>query len=385
MKRKGLAVFAAAGIFIITANISPPVAAAETADIPDNGDTAAIIENIYHSSGADRLESALPDEADELLKDIGFRGFSPGGLDDVTAEGAFTAIGRLLRSNITEPLRVLSCLLGIVVISAALETVKCGGAADNVLSLVTSLCAASVIAPPLLELSDSLSNVIEGASGFMTLYVPVISGLIIASGKAAEGSAYCAAMVFFSSTVAQLSAKAVVPLLKCVMSLCVVSSASSVDLNGVISLFRRVARFVLTFCMSLFVAFLTMRSIVAAAADSLSNRAAKFAIGSFVPVVGGTLSEAYQTVVGCVGLLKSGVGAAAIAAAFAIFIPAAVRCIVWQAVSAIGSAVCGLFGVTKVSSLLDNMSAVASVIFAVLMCVMVTYMVSTAIVIIVGG
>ncbi len=349
-------------------------------------DDAALMQQLYSDSGADRLEGALPDYAAGLLDDLGLDGFYPGGVDNVTL-GSITAVLRgVISENLREPLRVLCCLVGIVILSAALDAVKSGGAADGALTVVSTLCAVSIIAPPILELTGDLAGTIEASSDFMLLYVPVISGLMIASGSAAGGSMYCGVMVFVAAAVTRITSQLVLPLLKCVMSLSVVaSSCEKVRFDGVVELFRKAARFILTFCMSLFVAFLTMRSIVSAAADSLANRAVKFAVSSFVPLVGGALSDAYQTVISCVTVLKSGVGAAAIAAVFVIFVPVAVRCALWQAVTSVGAALCGLFDLGRVSSLLSSLSSVVSVVLAVLLCTMVIYIISTAIVIIVGG
>ena len=351
----------------------------------ESADEAEMISQLYHESRADELADALPENALDFLSSVGFDGFQPDGIDDITPKSVIASLGELLRENAAEPIYVLSCLIGVVLLSAALETVKGGGAADAALSAVSTLCAISVAAPPLLRLTADMSETISASSNFMMIYVPVVSGLLVASGKAASGALYCGVMIFAASAVVQVTSMLIVPLLKCVMSLSVVSSAcEKVRLNGVVEMFKKASRIILTFCMSLFVAFLTMKSIVTAAADSLSNRAVKFAIGSFVPLVGGALSDAYQTVISCVSLLKSGVGAAAIAAIFAMFIPAAVRCAVWQAVTGVGAAVCELFDLSRVSSLLRSLASVVSVIFAVLMCTMVLYIISTAIILIVG-
>ena len=346
-------------------------------------DTAALTERIYHESGADGLWSAVPDEARDLLGDIGFSGFLPTGVDDITPESLLGRIRDSVRRSVHEPARAFFCILAIVMISASLDTV---GTQNSSLSMISSLCIVSVIAQPMLQTVSMLADTITASGNFMLLYVPVFSGLIAASGKAAGGALYSGVMIFVSSALMQLTVRIIVPLLKCVMSLSLVSSAcDKVRLGGAVELFRKASVFMLTFGMSLFAAFLTMRTIVAAAADSLSTRAARFAIGSFVPVVGGALSEAYQTVISCVSLLKSGVGAAGIAVVFAIFLPAAIRCILWQACSAAGRALCGLFGLSNASALLSQLSNVMSVMFAVLMCTMVIYIVSTAVIIIAGG
>lgn len=367
---------------VMSAALFPLTAFAET----ETYDTAAITERIYHESGADGLWQTVPEDAQAFLSGIGFAGFVAGSVSDISPQSFLEQLGAAVRDSALEPLRVLACLIAIVAISAALETARSGGAADGVLSVVISLCVVSVAAPPVLTLTKDMADAITASGSFMLLYVPVISGLMIASGKAAGGSMYSGVMIFVSSALMQLTVRVIVPLLKCVISLSLVSSAcDKVRLSGVIELFRKASRFILTFCMSLFVAFLTMRTIVAAAADSLGDRAVKFAVSSFVPLVGGALSDAYQTVISCVNVLRSGVGAAAIAAVFAIFLPAALRCVLWQAVLAAGCAVCGLFGLSRVSELLSQLSAAVSVMFAVLMCTMVIYIISTAIIIIVGG
>lgn len=352
----------------------------------DSPDTAELIERLYRDSGADTLEYSLPDSARSFLSDSGFRGFMPSGTDDITAQGVTGAILKEARENIEAPLRAFVSIVGIALICAAVGAVKTGSGADGVLTVTASLCSISVAVPPLVGLICELSDTITASGNFMLLYVPVISGLIIACGGAASGAMYCGVMIWVSSAVMQITSRVVIPLLKCIMSLSVVSmSCENARLDGVTELFRKAVRLILTFCMSIFTAFLTMRSIVAAASDSLMNRAVRFAIGSFVPLVGGALSEAYQTVVSCVSVLKAGVGAAAIAAIFAIFLPSAVRCLIWQASLSAGGAVCSIFGLTRLSSLFSRISGILSVIFAIMMCTAVIYIISTAVILIAGG
>ena len=128
-------------------------------------DDAALMQQLYSDSGADRLEGALPDYAAGLLDDLGLDGFYPGGVDNVTL-GSITAVLRgVISENLREPLRVLCCLVGIVILSAALDAVKSGGAADGALTVVSTLCAVSIIAPPILELTGDLAGQPAGQRG----------------------------------------------------------------------------------------------------------------------------------------------------------------------------------------------------------------------------
>lgn len=352
-------------------------------------DSEEIIESLYEETGADELIFSIPDEARELMKEMSINDFSVGSLDDFSFEGVVSAVGRVIVNNITEPLSVLISVIGIILISAMFDTLKSSSISDTLsfsLNAVSTLCVIAALSPSVLSLIDSLSQAIVNSSNFMLLYVPVISVLLITSGQAVSGGTFYGVMIYISSAILRISSNLIVPLLKCILSLSIVASVSDkLSLNGFISLFRKTSKWVLCFCMSLFVAFITMKSIVTVSEDSISNKVVKFAINSFVPLVGGALSDAYQTVVSCVSLLKSGVGVAAMAAVFAIFLPAMAKCVIWQLVIAVSVSVCEVFENKKTCTLLNSLASVLSVVCAILLSTMVIYIISTAIIIIVGG
>lgn len=381
LKRLIIMLAAVLSVFFIQTNAS----ALES----DTDSTDEIIDRLYTETGADELMYKLPESARSFLTSMNIDDFTPGSTDRLDIRMFFGAVCKMIKSNLYEPMRILLCVIGIVLITAAFDTLKNGSSAaslDNVLSVISTLCIISVLAAPMLGLISELSQTIESSGDFMLVYVPVISVLIITGGQRISGGAFYAVMIYISNVILQIASNIVIPLLKCVLSLSIVASVSDkISLGGFISLFKKAVKWILCFCMSLFVAFITMKSIVSVSEDTISNKVAKFAINNFVPLVGGALSDAYQTVIGCVGVLKSGVGVAAMIAIFAIFLPALIKCAVWQCVVSISAAVCEVFSIKKTCTLLSSLSAVLSCISAILLSIMVIYIVSTAIIIIVGG
>ena len=148
---------------------------------------------------------------------------------------------------------------------------------------------------------------------------------------------------------------------------------------------KKAVRILLTFCMSVFTAFLTMKSVITVSQDTLSDRALKFTVSNFVPIVGGALSDVYQTVVSCASVLRSGVGVVAIIAVFAMFVPAAAKCVIWELVLLLSSTVCDVFSNGRLSSLLRAFSSVISVLCSIVLTSMAVYVIGTAIILIVGG
>ena len=352
-------------------------------------DTDKLIENLYSESGADELIFALPDSARGFLDRLYISDFKPDSADNLSSENVISAIGYVFRESIFEPVKILVCIIGIIILTALFDTLKSSDMSaglEQTLSFVSVLCMSAVLSPAVLSLIGNLTDTIKACSDFMMIYVPVISLLIISSGKPVSGSMFYSTMIYMCSMVLRVVSEIIVPFLRCISSVAVITNITDkVSLSGVNDMLRKAVRILLTFCMSVFTAFLTMRSVISVSQDSLSNRAIKFAISNFVPLVGGALSDAYQTVVSCTAVLRSGVGVIAIAAIFAVFLPAVAKCLVWQFTLMIGTAVCDVFSNGRLSSMLSSFSSVISVICSILLSMMVMYIISTAIILIVGG
>ena len=70
----------------------------------------------------------------------------------------------------------------------------------------------------------------------------------------------------------------------------------SLDLGSLAESVKKLVIWVLGIVMTLFTGLLSIQSFAGAAADNLSARAVKFAASSFIPVIGGSISEAYSAV-----------------------------------------------------------------------------------------
>ncbi|MBQ2603757.1 MAG: hypothetical protein II589_01830 [Clostridia bacterium] len=352
-------------------------------------DTDEILTRLYYDSGADELIDIIPDEVRDFLSMLDIDDFRMDSDSGFTPDSLIKALTYMISSNYIEPLRIFISIICIIFINAiftSLRSGSLGGAFELTLSTVTILCTVAIVSPPVLLLISSLTDSIKTASDFMLMYIPVISVLIASSGKPLSASMYYGVMIYVCSGILKIVSMVVIPLLKSVTALSAVGSVSDkVKFTGVVEFFKKSLRIALTFCMSIFTAFLTMRTIITTSEDSLSNRAVKFAISNFVPLVGGALSDAYQTVLSCVKVLKSGVGVTAMIAVFAIFLPAVVKCLLWQIVLSAGVSVCGIFSDNKTASLLSSLSDVVSSICAIELCAMVMYIISTTVIILVGG
>lgn len=108
-------------------------------------------------------------------------------------------------------------------------------------------------------------------------------------------------------------------------------------------------------------------------------------IGSFVPVVGGALEDAFGTVQSCVKLLKSGVGAFGLLAGAFIFLPVILECVLWILTLSACSAIGEIFALKEITTLLKATTKVLETMLAIILCSMTVLMISTVLILVIGG
>ena len=129
-------------------------------------------------------------------------------------------------------------------------------------------------------------------------------------------------------------------------------------LSAVSDLIRKTVSSVLGICAAMFSGLLSIKCVIAGSADSLTARGVKLAANTFVPVVGGALSEAYSSVAGSLALMKNAVGAYGAIALFFIAAPPAVQLALWTLAMRAASAVAELLGCAQQAEMLKNIGYV---------------------------
>ena len=108
-------------------------------------------------------------------------------------------------------------------------------------------------------------------------------------------------------------------------------------------------------------------------------------LGSFVPVVGGALSEAFTTAQGCLHLLKTSVGIYGVVVSAVLFLPVIARLIVWYITVNLSSSASQVLGLSKISQFLKAISSALGILLALLFCFMLILIISLTLVLMVGG
>ncbi len=376
------------GIVLILSVLEGVPAAAE-ADNVDGVYNQEVYKEQYDNSGAEKLFDDLPKETKNSLEGIGVNGADFNEIIGIKPEVVLEKILATAKKSLPAPLRSISMILAVTLLNAILTALKISIGEKSLaatLGVVSTLCVCIIIVTPIVGFIGRVAAIIKGGAGFLFCYIPIMAGVMVASGQAISSAAFSSLMVTLGDVITQLCANFLVPLLNMFLTVSVVCAISPrFNFSGLCGLFSKIAKWVLGFTMTIFSGILTTKSIIGATADSVNSKTMKFVLSSFVPIVGSALGDAFLTVQGCVKILKSGIGAFFIIAVGFIFLPAVVECIAWSFAINICAVAGEIFELPNVSTLLKNIGKVVSTLMAVVLCIMTILIISTVLVLSIGG
>ncbi|MBU3180149.1 stage III sporulation protein AE [Clostridium psychrophilum] len=151
-------------------------------------------------------------------------------------------------------------------------------------------------------------NTIVSMSNFMAALIPVLMMLLASVGGFAEATLLDPVIMGFATVSSKIYVDIIIPIIFMSFVLQFVSNISpDYKIKNLTKLLKQSALWLQGIVMTMFIAVITLRSIAAKTLDQVTIKTAKFAVDTFVPVVGKCLSDAISTVAGYSLLLKSAI------------------------------------------------------------------------------
>ena len=341
------------------------------------------------ASGADRLGGALPADVQELLSELELDGLDPSGYTQLSVSRVTELLSGLLARESGGPLRTFGVLLGIVLLAALFSGLE--GTAENralrqTYHGVAVLGAGGALLVPLFALLETVRQTVEQVTVFLIAYVPVYAAILATGGRAGSALSYQTTLLGASQLLTWLVGGVVFPVLTVSLAMgCTGAVAEGFCLESFSQTLHKAVLWVLGLFSTAFSGLLSLQQMVTAAGDTLGNRVMKFSLSSFVPVVGGLLSEAYSTVVGCAGLLRTTVGVFGLIAVVLVILPPLFSCICWSVSLYLASSAAALFGLTPLEKLCRLVAGGVRVLIAVLAVFALLMVVSTSVIVFTAG
>ncbi|MCI8438551.1 MAG: stage III sporulation protein AE [Oscillospiraceae bacterium] len=257
------------------------------------------------------LAAQLPPELERLAPEAaaladGGEGLLPG-VRRLWREG-WEQAGEYLLAGVRSTAAIMA---GVVLLGVAESAAPAGkDTLGQYVSITGALWITAVSAGNLNALIGLGQQTIVDLSQLSKALLPVLAAAEAASGGVTAASARQVAAVFFSDILLTAIERVLLP----AVYLYIGTAAAGAVLEGELmervgSLLKKLIGWALGGLLTLFTAFLTISGAVAGTADAQAVKVAKAAVSAAVPVVGGILSEAAESMLAGAGLLRGLLGA----------------------------------------------------------------------------
>ena len=238
-----------------------------------------------------------------------------------------------------------------------------GGGVGRIVYLACFGTVATIVLKLVLDVLHTSSAAIALMQSQMEAIFPILLTLMTAIGGTVSASTFQPFMAILSSGIAKMFSAILVPVFIFSIVFCTVGAISkNVKLEKFSKFFTSLFSWIVGVVFTVFVAFLSVSGLTSATADSISLKTAKFAIKSYVPMVGGYLSDGMSVIVCSSVLVKNAIGISGlillIATVFGPIIKVGVLALLFKLASAILEPLCDkelpdfLFAIAKTLNML---------------------------------
>ncbi len=329
-----------------------------------------------------KLTEGTSSEAQEIIGDFELDVGDPDSINEITVKGVMEKIISLFFGNISSPIRVLGKLLAVSVLctlagSLAAERLEISG----VYRIIGSLAAILSVYDCLQDCISVTASCLNELTVFMLSYIPVYAGITSAAGHIVQGTSFYGTNLFLCEAVAFIVKSVLSPLLSILIAFSVVGAVNpDIKLGKAAGTVKRAITWGLGILMTVFTGVLSIHNAVGAASDSARTKAIRFAASSFIPIIGGSVSETYSALRGSLGIIKAGTGSIGVILIAAIVLKPIIVLISARAVLAIGGLMCEILGQNEIAAFVSNISSIIAIALSIVICVSIMFIISTCIV-----
>ena len=235
---------------------------------------------------------------------------------NVSYDDLFSAVWEQLWEKGRETIGVFITILCVCIFDGVILSVRGNFLSNGISDVVHYACFACILSLLFLFLIPQFSQTkqtVEELARQMELIFPLLITLMAGGGGTVSVAIYRPAVAFLSNGIIQMIQNILFPIAILLIGLSVVGSISGkINLGGFVKFFSGSSRWLMGIAFTLYSVCLTVQGIASSTFDGLSLRAAKYAIGSGVPMIGGFLSGGIDLVLAGSILIKNSLGIVAI-------------------------------------------------------------------------
>ncbi|MBD5092429.1 MAG: hypothetical protein HDT36_03505 [Clostridiales bacterium] len=235
-----------------------------------------------------------------------------------------------------------------------------GFANNSTTEVVHIVCYCAVVIVLMTGIANIVSTVtktIETLTGFATVIFPILLTLLSMLGGATTVATYTPLMAVLSGFIMRIVSVVIVPAFIATIVFIVVGNISkTVKLDKLTKVIKSASTWLIGIVFGLFATFLTVQGITGGVVDKFGFNVAKFALSSYVPVLGGYLSDGFDLLSASLVLVKNALGYSGALILISIVLFPLVKVVIFTLTLRLTAAITEPIGDTRISGLLGSVA-----------------------------
>ena len=307
-------------------------------------------------SATDFTAPPVPKQAEDVMPET--QDIFPEALTDLL-HNVITKMLPELKSAVQVCLQITAMILITTLFSGFGGTIKKTGDIAGTLSISTFLLH-NTSAMILLA-----RNTIQDLSSYGKLFLPVMTAALAAEGGITASTGLYVGTAFLDTVLGSLLNSVFVPYICVYLAFAVVSAAWEDDRIKLINQsIKGLVGWCLKTLLTVFTTYMSITGVVSGSVDTATLKATKVTISTFVPMVGGILSEASESVLVRVNIMKNSAGIYGILAILALFLEPFLRIGGQYLLLKASGTICSMFGTKQLTALIADFSATMGMLLA---------------------
>lgn len=306
----------------------------------------------------------------------GWEGTLPSGITEAAERGDVLSggvawLGNTLRASLGDTLRSgvrdAALLTLAALICGAAEGLASGAEepAARYVSYCGVLAVSALATGDLHALLGLGARTVDELGALAKLLLPAVSAAMASGGLVSTASVWQVTTLMVCDALCGAVGRLLLPLTYC----CIAAAAAGAvleesRLDRVSDGLSRLVTGALKLTLAVFTGYLTVAGVLTGSTDRAAVKAAKAAVSGAIPVVGGALGDAAESVLAAAGMLRGTVGALGVFAILAACVTPLVRLGVQYALYKLAAFAAGLAGTKALGDFLDRLGEAFALVFA---------------------
>ena len=296
------------------------------------------------------------------LKDF-IKGIISGNIT-ISAENVLEGFVQAVKSGIKSSLLSLISIVVLAILSSLSKSLTAGFKKEGIETIIHYAIYGAIICTLAIMVGDvvkEVSGTLNSINELVDRLFPVILTLLTAIGGVGGASFLQPITLLVSNLVIKL----IIPIFYATIVFTFVGNLSdTIKLEKCNKTLKSIASWTLGIVFSLVTSFVAMQGLVGASIDTITIKSTKFALSSYIPILGGYLAEGFDIVMASCVLIKNALGLSSFLILIGILITPIVKILLFSLSLKLISAFIEPIGENKVASLLYDTSSGLNILLA---------------------